>query len=60
MERFMTYDEIIAMDWEEVTQEQADEMLAHGCVGCPHAGVCSDQGLFYGCYWWELYMGDDL
>ena len=60
MEHFMTYDEIIAMDWEEVTQEQADEMLAHGCVGCPHTDVCDEQDLFYGCYWWELYMGDDI
>lgn len=60
MERFMTYDEIIAMDWEEVTQEQADEMLEHGCMGCPHAEVCDEQGLFYGCYWWELYMDYNL
>ena len=56
----MTYDEIIAMDWEEVTEEQAEEMLAHGYVRCPHAGVCDDQNLFYSCFWWELYMGDEL
>lgn len=56
----MTYDEIIAMDWEEVTQEQADEMLAHCCVGCPPARTCYEQGLFYGCYWWKAAMGDDV
>jgi len=60
MEHFMTYDEIIAMDWEEVTQEQADEMLAHCCVGCPPARTCYEQGLFYGCYWWKAAMGDDV
>lgn len=45
MERFTTYDEIIAMDWEEVTQEQAEEMLgavAWGALmlGCALAGAC--------------------
>lgn len=60
MEHFMTYDKIIAMDWEEVTQEQAEEMLDHGCVGCAYAEVCEGQDLFYSCCWWELSMGDDL
>ena len=56
----MTYDEIIAMDWEEVTQEQAEEMLEHDCIGCPRAGECEEQRLFYGCFWWEIAVGDDL
>lgn len=60
MEHFMTYDEIIAMDWEEVTQEQAEEMLEHDCIGCPRAGECEEQRLFYGCFWWEIAVGDDL
>lgn len=60
MKHFMTYDEIITMDWEQVATEEAEEMMAHGCVGCPHAEVCGDQELFYSCFWWELSMGNDL
>jgi len=40
--------------------EMEMEMECVGCEHCPHAAVCGELGLFWGCGVWEDSMGEDL